>query len=74
MIMNEKSLLKLFVENCSLHPSDRLLLIEYVYRCRENSRPIDYEEFERLPSELRRDVVDAVVWIEETIDFLKEKL
>ena len=72
--MDEKSLLKQFAENCSLHPSDRLLLIEYVYRCRENSRPIDYEKFERLPSELRRDVADAVVWIEETIDFLKGKL
>lgn len=73
MIM-EKSLLKLFVENCSLNPSDRLLLIEYVYRCHINSLPIDYETLEKLPSEFQRDVVDAVVWIEETIDFLKEKL
>ena len=71
--MNEKSLLKQFVENHSLHPYDRRSLIEYVYNRYSKSLPIDYETLEKLPPELNGYVSDVIPWIEETIDFLKER-
>ena len=71
--MDEKSLLKQFVENHSLHPYDRRSLIEYVHFCKQQSLPIDYETLEKLPPELNGYVSDVIPWIEETIDFLKER-
>ena len=71
--MNAESLLQAFLENHSSHPCDRRRLIEYIYSCHANSLPIDYKALEKLPPELNSYVFDAIPWIQETIDFLKEK-
>lgn len=58
---DEKSLLKQFVKNHSLHPLDRRNLIEYVYLCKLKSLPIDYKAFEALHPENSQAATDAVV-------------
>ena len=72
--MNAESLLKQFLENAALNAFDRRLLIEYVLLCKQQSLPVDYAAFEQLSPEVCQAATHAVVWIEETSDFLQGKL
>lgn len=73
--MNEKSLLKAFLNNApeSHNFCDMERFVAYVHKCWQNGSSVDWKALEILSPERQRELEDAESWLMIAFEYLKEK-